>query len=347
MGRLILAFSRQALWPRFYALALRVLWTTAAVLLLLLPIGWWIGWRIARPLNMLERFVAEIGGQTRLPVQSGAAAAKLTEQSELSERSKQALPCPPGQAYGELGRLSKRIERLGTEMRAKKALEAQVMRSERQAALGRMAAGIAHEVNNPLAGMLTAIAMYHRHGQDEQVTRHTLSLLERGLVQIRRTVSALLVEVRPDPGRFGPGDMDDIAELIAPQVRERRLDLDWDNRLLEELPLPAGAVRRILLNLALNAAQAAPRDSTVSAQAQVIDGRLQLSLSNAGAAIPLQRQALLFEPFASGRDDGSGLGLWLVDQQVRQLHGSIEVVSESGSTVFTVTLPLGDAHEPT
>jgi len=171
-------------------------------------------------------------------------------------------------------------------------------------------------------------------------------LLERGLEQIRRTVSALLVEVRPDPGRFGPGDMADIAELIAPQVREGRLSLDWDNRLTTELPLPAGAVRRILLNLALNAAQAAPCDSTVSARAMVVDGHLQLALSNAGEAIPQQRLALLFEPFTSGRDDGSGLGLWLVDQLVRQLRGGIEVASEPGHTVFTVTLPLGEPHDP-
>ena len=318
VGTLVLAFSEQALWPRFYDSALRVLLTTGALLLLLLPVGWWVGWRIARPLLELERCVARLGQPDDAPV-----------------------ACPAADPYQELGHLRSRIEAVGTEIRQKRELEEQVIRSERQAALGRLAAGLAHEINNPLGGMLTAIATYKRHGRDEQVARQTMSLLERGLDQIRHTVSALLVEVRAEPRHLGPSDVDDIAELVAPHIRDKRLRLDLDNRLTGELELPAGPVRQILLNLALNATQAAPADSALSIRVETADGGLRMRVTNAGEEIPAPRLRHLFEPFATDGPTRLGLGLWVTDQTVRQLDGRIQVVSTPEQTSFEVFLPLG------
>ncbi len=317
LGTLILAFSKRALWPRFYESALRVLAMTGALLVLLLPLGWWVGWRIARPLIELEGCVARLGDQGDLP-----------------------LTCPVTGPYDELGRLRARVEAVAAQLEERRALEGQVIRSERQAALGRLAAGVAHEINNPLGGMLTAIAMYKRHGRDESVTRHTLSLSERGLDQIRHIVSALLVEVKAEPRNLSPKDVDDIAELIAPQVRERRLQLRWDNRLARDLPLPAGPVRQILLNLTLNAVAASPEGETLEVRAEVQDRALRLRVVNAGGAIGEARLAHLFEPFAASGSGGSGLGLWLTDRTVHQLGGHIHVSSEPGDTRFEVTLPL-------
>ena len=318
LGTLVLAFSQEALWPRFFQSAVRVLLTTGALLLLLLPVGWWIGWRIARPLMELERCVARIG-------QPGPS---------------QAI-CPTADPYQELGHLRSRIETVAEELRQKRELEEQVIRSERQAALGRLAAGLAHEINNPLGGMLTAIATYKRHGRDEQVARQTMSLLERGLDQIRHTVSALLVEVRGEPRHLSPSDIDDIAALVAPHMREKRLRLDLDNRLAGELELPAGPVRQILLNLALNAAQAAPAAGTLSIRVETVDGDLNMRVTNAGEQIPETQLCHLFEPFAAEGPTRLSLGLWVTDQTVRQLDGRIQVVSTPEQTSFEVFLPLG------
>jgi two-component system, NtrC family, sensor kinase len=318
LGTLILAFSKQALWPRFTDSALRVLAATGALLVLLLPLGWWVGWRIAKPLMELEGCVARLGDDAEPP-----------------------LACPAAGPYDELGRLRVRVESVAAQLRERQALERQVIRSERQAALGRLAAGVAHEINNPLGGMLTAIAMYKRHGRDEAVTRHTLSLVERGLDQIRHIVSALLVEVKAEPRNLSPRDVDDIAELIAPQVRERHLELDWRNHLGENLPLPAGPVRQVLLNLALNATQASPEGGPLGVLVEAKEGTLRLEVTNAGEAIDEARLGHLFEPFAPSTSGGSGLGLWLTDQAVRQLGGHIEVQSNPGQTRFTVVLPIG------
>jgi signal transduction histidine kinase len=318
LGTLILAFSEHALWPRFYESAVRVLLTTGALLLLLLPVGWWIGWRIARPLMDLERCVARIGQPQAPPV-----------------------ACPAADPYQELGHLRARIEAVGAEIHQKRGLEEQVIRSERQAALGRLAAGIAHEINNPLGGMLTAIATYRRHGRDEQVARQTMSLLERGLDQIRHTVSALLVEVRAEPRNLGPSDVDDIAELVAPRLHEKALRLELDNGLAADLPLPAGPVRQILLNLALNGAKAAPAEGSLWIRVAPADGALHIRVANLGPAIPESQLRRLFEPFTADGPPGQGLGLWVIDQTVRQLGGRIQVVSTPEQTSFDVCLPLG------
>lgn len=318
LGTLVLAFSEQALWPRFYDSALRVLLTTGALLLLLLPVGWWVGWRIARPLMELERCVARLGQPGDAPV-----------------------ACSAADPYQELGHLRARIEAVGEEIRQKRDLEEQVIRSERQAALGRLAAGLAHEINNPLGGMLTAIATYKRHGRDEQVARQTMSLLERGLDQIRHTVSALLVEVRAEPRPLGPSDVSDVAELIAPRLHEKALRLELDNGVAADLPLPAGPVRQILLNLALNGAKAAPAEGSLWIRVAPADGALHIRVTNLGPAIPESQLRRLFEPFTSDGPPGQGLGLWVIDQTVRQLGGRVQVVSTPEQTSFDVCLPLG------
>lgn len=318
VGTLILAFSKPALWPRFYDSALRVIAVTGTILVLLLPLGWWIGWRLAKPLIEIEGCVARLADAEEPPAERRVA-----------------------EPYDELGRLRARVESVTVQLRERAALERQVIRSERQAALGRLAAGVAHEINNPLGGMLTAIAMYKRHGRDESVTRHTLSLVERGLDQIRHIVSALLVEVKAEPRDLTPKDVDDIAELIAAPARERRLVLDWRNRLDRDLPLPAGPVRQILLNLAINAIQASPIGAALEMVAEAREATLHLALTNAGEAIDEARLVHLFEPFVPSTSGGTGLGLWLTDQTVRQLGGRIEVRSLPDQTRFDVYLPMG------
>jgi signal transduction histidine kinase len=331
VGTLILAFSKRNLWPRFRQSSMRVLFATAVVLVLLLPIGWWLGWRVAAPLRELEQGVARLGDGGNLP-----------------------LACPPGQCNDELGRLRARVEQVASELKAKRALEARMATAERQAALGRLAAGVAHEINNPLAGMITAIATQRRHPENQDLAAETLALIDRGLQQIRHVVLALLVEVKATSRPLLPRDIDDIAELIAPQARARALALDWANQLRCALLLPADVVRQILLNLALNAVAATPIGDRVEVRAAYrpagstesvpngafgSGGCLLLEVINTGAQVPPERLARLFEPFGESSTGGSGLGLWVTDQAVRQLGGTITVDSTMTTTRFEVALP--------
>jgi signal transduction histidine kinase len=239
--------------------------------------------------------------------------------------------------------LRNRVEQVAIELQDRQRLERQVVRAEKQAMLGRLAAGVAHEINNPLGGMQAAIGMYKRHGGDPEVERQTLSLMERGLDQIRHIVSALLIEVKPEQRPLTPQDVDDIAELVAPMLRERELDLHIDNRLDRAVALPAGPVRQILLNLALNAVQAAPAGEHVDMHVSQDDTTLRIHVSNSGPEIPAERLGRLFEPFDSRDGDESSLGLWLTHLTVTQLNGRIDAGSSDGRTDFTVRLPLGEA----
>lgn len=317
LGTLVLAFSNQRLWPRFYQSAVQVVVTTGVILLVLLPLGWMVGRRLAGPLSELESCVA-----------------RLVEGGDLS------LACPVQESNNELGRLRACIESVSVELKDKRALERQVLRSERQAALGRLAASVAHEINNPLGGMFTAIAMFKRHGREPQVADKTVSLLERGLDQIRHIVSALLVEVKAEPRNVGPQDMEDIVELVAPRAQRRRVRLDWAQGLEDVIALPAGPVRQVLINLVFNAIQAAPEEGCVEVGIEREPGALTIRVANEGESIPEERLERLFEPFTESSWGGSGLGLWITDQTVRQLRGRIEAISGAGRMVFRVILPI-------
>jgi signal transduction histidine kinase len=230
-------------------------------------------------------------------------------------------------------------------MARKEALEREMVTAERLAAVGRVSAAIAHEINNPLGGMLNAVDTLDKHGQPDALTRKTLGLLERGLQQIRATVSALLIEARLDSPALAPSDWQDLRTLIAPQVNARGLRLRWSIYRDEVLPLPAHQVRQLALNLLLNAAEAADAGGIVELEVTRNGDLLILMVANTGPPIPAELMDRLFEPFITIDDTPTaprsyGLGLWICYQIMSQLGGSISAESADGWTRFTVTLTL-------
>jgi signal transduction histidine kinase len=242
----------------------------------------------------------------------------------------------------------------------KSALEQEIMASDRLAAVGRVSAAIAHEINNPLGGMLNAIDTALRHGQPDVVSRKTLGLLERGLQQIRATVGALLVEARLDSPRLSGQDWDDLLLLIQPEVAARSLELFWqvEAEAVAEIALPGHEVRQLALNLLLNASAAARSTDSASEPAAVeftvarSPGLLAIVVGNTGPALGPQQLSRIFEPFVAPSFDTPaavshgnlshrhGLGLWVCWQIVQRLGGNIEVASDEQWTRVSVTLPV-------
>jgi signal transduction histidine kinase len=124
-------------------------------------------------------------------------------------------------------------------------------------ALRNVAAGVAHEVNNPLGGMLMAIDTYRCAQSPDARTTRLLDLLERALRQIQESVSALLVEARADPHPLTPRDLDDVRTLAQPRLAKSGVRLIWHNAFEAATTLPAAPVRQLLLNLLLNAIEGA------------------------------------------------------------------------------------------
>ncbi|MEK7439044.1 MAG: HAMP domain-containing sensor histidine kinase [Pseudomonadota bacterium] len=322
LGTLIQIYSKKVLQSRFRKSAGQAALIAFLVIVLLLPIGWYWGQRTAVPLVRLTERMEELG--RRLP---DNLAPELYDYQD------------------ELGRLYRAYNRTVQQLREKAQIEGQMIHSERLAAIGRLTAGIAHEVNNPLVGMLTALNTLRHHDELSPRTLKTMTLLERGLLQIKDTVGALLVEAKVKSRDFLPQDAEDVRTLIEPQARERGVSLRWDSQLKAPLSLPSSSVRQVLINLLLNAVQASGPGGEASVAITPVDAALSITVVNSGRILTETQTAHLFEPFAGTDERDRGLGLWVCYQIAQQLGGDIAVESAmrdgAGRTSFKVTLPLG------
>ncbi len=319
VGTLVLAYSKDVFLPRFRGLALHGILVGSLVLAVLLPLNWYWGQRMARPLVDLARRMGQAvhGGRQD----------------------------PPRETYAyrdELGQLFQAYDDMLVEMREKALLEKELLQTERLTAIGRLAAGIAHEVNNPLGGMLMSLDTLRERGGLPDHAGKTLGLLERGLKQIQETVAALLVQTRDQRRTLTGQDLEDVRTLIHPQVLKKSQVLDWQTELPNGLDLPAAACRQILINLLLNAVQATAEGDRIQVLLEPHLGGLRLRVSNQAPPIPPEYMEHLFEPFVSGREGGHGLGLWVTYQMVRQLGGRIDATCNGGEVRFEVWLPRGE-----
>ena len=317
LGTLLILYSKTVSIPRFQATALRAGGIALLVLVVLLPVNWYWGRRMAIPLVQLSSRMGEIG--THIP---------------------DALD-PDTYAYqDELGRMFTAFGEMVEELRESERIKNEMVQSQRLAAVGALAAGIAHEVNNPLCGMLTAVDTLKQRPDIDPRVMKTIGLLERGLLQISDTVRALLVEARAHSRPLAPNDIEDVRTLLQPQTQKKNLQLEWRNQLTGEVALPATDVRQILINLLLNAIQAAPAGGCVSCTITNLVGELVLAIANDGEPLTHDQMSHLFEPFATTKESGHGLGLWVTYQIVQQLGGSIAAENTTGTIRFTVRLPL-------
>jgi two-component system, NtrC family, sensor kinase len=321
LGTLIIVHPKDVFLLRFSRLARQGLTAAAIILAILLPFNWYWGWRMAMPLVQLSARMGEITKKWPEDLDPGLYAHR-----------------------DELGRLFEAYTQMLSYLKDNEQLEKKMVQSERLAALGQLSAGIAHEINNPLSGMLTAIDTLKSYSNLDTRTVKTITLIERGLNQIRDTVGALLVEAKSNSRNLTPQDIEDVLTLITPMARKKGLHIGWHNSIDEDVVLPATFVRQILINLLLNAVQAASQQGEVNFDIGIADNQLQLSVENNGKSLTDEQIARLFEPFSSLGEGGHGLGLWVTYQIVHQLGGHVGVRRETNNhMLFSVNIPLGEA----
>ena len=317
IGTLVMNYSKTPFSIRLRSLTRDAILITLLVLAALLPLGVYWGRRMAAPLLQLSDAMSKVGPHLPAP-----------EEIRVEE------------SRDEIGLLATSFKAMLGELKEKEQLQQQVITSDRLAALGRLAAGVAHEINNPLGGMLNAISTFKRHGEQDPLTLKTLSILERGLLQIKETVAALLVEAKAKTRPFDLNDVADICTLVQPDKERKQVDFTREIDIVEALPVSSTLVRQVVINLLLNAIHATQQRGHVHLHIYRDSDHLFIDVSNDGSHIPQEQVSYLFEPFTSLHEGGSGLGLWVIYQIVQQLGGLITVQSEHNQTRFTVQLPL-------
>ena len=230
-----------------------------------------------------------------------------------------------------------------------RALEETSRRQDRLAAIGRMAASIAHEIRNPLAAMRGSIQMLRSEMSADSSQAELMEIILRESDRLNRIISDFLNYARPRSIVLSEVDVSELLRETFTLMRhspeigpEQKLEVDLpDEPLLA--PLDAEQLRQVFWNLARNALQAMPDGGTLQAQLKRnTNGRLHISFADTGCGMSPEQVEQLFEPFSS-TTGGSGLGLSIVYQIIRDHGGTINVRSPQGQgTTITMELPMGN-----
>jgi two-component system, NtrC family, sensor histidine kinase HydH len=236
---------------------------------------------------------------------------------------------------------------LRRERRQREQLGEELRRAEHFAALGKLLAGVAHEVRNPLAAIRSTVQLYQRlppQGRDPSA----LDAVLQGVDRLNALVSRLLFFVRTGHEQRRPVEVNAIVQetlaLLRAQADSQHVVLRTE--LASELSPVHGsmqALQQVVLNLATNALQAMPSGGTLLCRTRRLDGppRIELWIADTGPGIAAEEVPHLFEPFHTTRPEGTGLGLALCREIVQQHGGQIELDRQEGwGAVFRVTLPL-------
>ena len=230
-----------------------------------------------------------------------------------------------------------------------KHLQDQVRRNERLTALGNLAAGVAHEIRNPLSsikGFATYLAgKITGEGPDKEAAKVMIQEVDR----LNRVVSELLEFARPGEMRLKSGDINDVIEralrLAGSDASAKGVSTRFTrDGTLPAVPIDAERLTQALLNLFLNAIQATERGGSLEASASIDHGagRLAVRIADTGKGMPPETLSGIFNPYFTTKPSGTGLGLAIVHRIVEGHGGEIKVESQPGKgTTFTLLLPLG------
>ncbi|HWR35225.1 MAG TPA: ATP-binding protein [Clostridia bacterium] len=221
----------------------------------------------------------------------------------------------------------------------------QISRAEHLATLGELAAGLAHEIRNPLAGIAGVIEIIGRDLPKESPARLVLKDVRAEVLHINRIVSDLLEIARPKAPEFRPGDINATAEHAVLFAREQAHTKGVELELIRSEGLPpldhdAGQIHQVLLNLILNAIQACDANGRVRIEITSTDKLVCVAVDDTGKGIPPEILPNIFRPFFTTKGNGTGLGLSLARRIVEDHGGRIDVTSWLGKgSNFVVVLP--------
>lgn len=231
-------------------------------------------------------------------------------------------------------------------------IESRIRRMERFMGLGSLAAGLHHEIKNPLAALSLHVQLLNEHLETKESDDDTCEMVNVIKVELNR-ISRVLEGFRDfaslENFEFASVDVGELVrhQVVLIQPRAASSGVQIDVRVPKSLPnIHADHVRieQVLVNLFVNALEAMPDGGTLSVLGERIRSdsvdAVRLSISDSGNGIPKDLMDDIFDPYFSTKSQGTGMGLAFCDKIIRQHHGSIDLASSQSGTVFEVTLPL-------
>ena len=242
--------------------------------------------------------------------------------------------------------LEKKVEERTYELRE---MQAHLVRSEKLASLGKLAAGIAHEINNPLGGILIYSHLILEDIPKDSPQQENLKKIVKETTRCKDIVKGLLEFARPKEPEMTLTDIAEVVkralDIVERQALFQNIIIRQDYARLPKLVVDAGQLQQVFMNIILNAAEAMAGCGTLTIRAAADEaaGFVCLEFTDTGHGIKPEDMKRLFEPFFTTKEVGQGTGLGLaISYSIVQKHGgNIQVRSEPGKgSTFTILLPM-------
>ncbi len=236
-----------------------------------------------------------------------------------------------------------------TEVRS---LRKEIARSQRLASVGRLAAGVAHEIRNPLSSIKGFATYFKERYQDTPQDQQTADIMIAEVDRVNRVVGQLLefarpVSVSPKPTLLKEL-IDNSVRLIEKQARDQNITVETLNSAdVNEATIDPDRITQVLLNLYLNAIDAMEAGGQLDIElSHREDNRIEIKVSDTGCGIPGEDLSRIFDPYFTSKSSGTGLGLTIAHNIMEAMGGQILVESRPGQgTIFRITIPNPDKPE--
>ncbi|MFV0445635.1 MAG: two-component system sensor histidine kinase NtrB [Planctomycetaceae bacterium] len=227
-------------------------------------------------------------------------------------------------------------------------MEQRLRRMERYMGLGSLAAGLQHEIKNPLSALSLHVQLLQESLPQEGSSATSLESLEVLAVEVKR-ITRVLESFRDFASAAQlstePTDLQTLVgkliRLTEPQARQRGVEIRtvFPSQTLPKLAVDPVRIEQVLLNLVLNSLAAMEHGGRITIQASELRNAVQIDVADTGCGIPEDLRDKVFDPYFTTRSSGTGMGLAICEKIVRQHGGTIDFTSSNEGTVFTVTLP--------
>jgi signal transduction histidine kinase len=231
-------------------------------------------------------------------------------------------------------------------------------RQEKLAALGMLAAGVAHEIRNPLTAIKARLFALQKHSSAEPTASKHTEVIAGEISRLERIVKDFLLFARPSDPEFtcvsAESPLAEVQSLLAPQLEKQRIRLVMEKSPPAHIRVDQQQIKQVLINLVQNAADSIDHDGTITLRARAEskhpDGTNRkvviLEVADTGKGIPPEVQKRLFDPFFTTKDSGTGLGLPIAARIVEKHNGVLQYQTQlNRGTTFGIVLPQTDHDE--